>query len=246
MAESREVLEKEFFTRIPKARKINPVFRAFFDFMYEAHLVSGTGKKVLNVFASHDFSGNREEVYHDKFFSECDYETIDFWQNHFIREGKPTTEPHVLPFDSNKFDIIVTTKNIMEHVSEPEKILSEFHRVLKPGGEIFLWASLIRRQLQGPYDYFRFTEYGLAHLLNKTGFKDYEIKHTNGSMATFTEYAYLFQRGINMPSILESFFNWTYGAIIQPIGFLIDRLDNGYGRDFTLYFLVRARKEAKI
>jgi len=40
-----------------------------------------------------------------------------------------------LPFDSNIFDI-VTCSEVLEHVQSPELILSEIHRVLKPGGTL--------------------------------------------------------------------------------------------------------------
>ncbi|OGF82221.1 hypothetical protein A3B18_02790 [Candidatus Giovannonibacteria bacterium RIFCSPLOWO2_01_FULL_46_13] len=243
MAEIKAVLEKEFYARIPKARKINPVFRALFDFMYEAHLLAKPGKKLLNIYASQDFSGNREEVYRDKFFKECEYEAIDFWKDHFIRDDKPTEQAHVLPFSDQSFDIIVTTKYIMEHVSEPEKVISEFHRVLKPGGEAFVTAALVRRQHQAPYDYYRFTEYALDYLFKKVGFDEVKIIPTNGSIATLGSYSYFFQRGLNMPNIMERFCNWIYYWIIEPIAYFIDRFDNGYGRDLSLYFLVRAKRK---
>ncbi len=239
---SKAELEKEFYARIPKARKINPVFRALFDFMYEAHLLARPSKKLLNIYASADFSGNREEVYREKFFNECEYEGVDFWTDHFIHKDQKAGEKHILPFPDKTFDIIVTTKYIMEHVSEPEKVIGEFHRVLKPAGEAFITAAHIRRQHQAPHDYFRFTEYALDYLFKKVGFGEVKITHTNGGMATLASYSYFFQRELNIPNILERFFNGIYYYIIEPVFYFIDRFDNGYGRDLSLYFLVRAKR----
>jgi len=240
--EAKETLRREFFERIPKARKINPVFRSLFEFMYEAHLAAKPGKRLLNIYASQDFSGNREEVYREKFFNECEYEAIDFWKDHFIYENQPPNEPHSLPFPDQSFDVLVTTKYIMEHISEPEKVLREFYRVLKPGGEAFVTAALVRRQHQAPHDYYRFTEYALDYLFKKVGFREVKITATNGAMATLASYSYFFQRELNMPNFMERLLNQVYYWIIEPVGYFIDRFDNGYGRDLSLYFLVRAKK----
>lgn len=241
--EKREELRSEFYKKIPKARKINPVFEELFKFMYRAHLKARPGTRLLNIYASADFSGNREEIYHEKFFNECQYDAVDFWKNNFIYEDKPTENAHTLPFPDESFDVLVTTKYIMEHISEPEKVVSEFYRVLKPGGEAYVTSALIRRQHQAPYDYFRYTEYALDYLFKKVGFDELKITHAGGAMATFGSYAYFFQRELNIPRFMELFFNWVHYWIIEPVFYFIDRFDNGYGRDFSQYFFVHAKKK---
>lgn len=42
-----------------------------------------------------------------------------------------------MPFENNSFDTIIMN-DAMEHVDEPEKVLQECHRVLKPGGKLFV------------------------------------------------------------------------------------------------------------
>ncbi len=42
-------------------------------------------------------------------------------------------ERHVVPFESNSFDFVVTNQ-VMEHVDSLDRVLEEIHRVLKPGG----------------------------------------------------------------------------------------------------------------
>ena len=228
---AKEILEKEFFAKVPNARRINPVYRATFEHMYKAHLEARPGKRLLNIYASRDFSGNREEVYREKFFNECGYEAVDFWEDKLD-----------MPFPDGHFDVIVTTKLILEHISEPQKVVTEFGRLLRQGGEIFLIAPLVRRQHQKPHDYFRFTEFGLRHLFKKAGFREIEISHSNGALATFASYAYFFERGLGLPRWAEKIFDFIHYWIIEPAFYALDRLDNGYGRDLTLYFLVRAKK----
>lgn len=239
--QTKEALEQEFFTRIPKVRKSNPMWRSIFNFMYEASVAARPGKKLLNIYSSWDLSGNREEVYQEKFFNECDYTTIDYKEDGFVDEKNPHKGKHILPFPDARFDVVVTTKYIMEHISEPETVVREIRRVLKPEGEAFLVAAHVRRQHQAPYDFYRYTEYGLQHLFKKAGFTVVEISPTNGCMVTLAEYAYFLQRGLNIPKWLEKTFDKIDYWIIQPAAFFLDRFDNGYGRDMSLYFLVRAK-----
>jgi SAM-dependent methyltransferase len=239
---NKKELEREFYARIPKARRINPVFRALFEFMYQAHLDARPGTKLLNLYASQDFSGNREEIYRDRFFNECEYAAIDFWRDHFILDGKPTPGAHELPFDNDTFNTVVTTKHILEHVSEPEKVIRELHRVLKPGGHAYVIAPHIRRQHQKPYDYFRYTEYALEYLFKKAGYAEFTATPTGGALATFASYGYFFERGLGAPKMVERFFDGVHKWVMEPVLYTLDRLDNGYGRDFTQFFLVRARK----
>lgn len=42
-----------------------------------------------------------------------------------------------IPYDSNMFDAVVS-HDVLEHVSDPRKTLSEIHRVLKPNGKAFI------------------------------------------------------------------------------------------------------------
>lgn len=47
----------------------------------------------------------------------------------------------VLPLDSGQFDH-VTMLAVLEHLSEPKKVLTEAHRLLRPGGSLIMtWPS---------------------------------------------------------------------------------------------------------
>jgi len=46
-----------------------------------------------------------------------------------------------LPFENNKFDWVICTKTLM-HVSSPEKVLEEIHRVLKMDGKAYITLSI--------------------------------------------------------------------------------------------------------
>lgn len=42
-------------------------------------------------------------------------------------------DAHDIPFDDNSFDVVMAN-HLLEHVEDDVKVMSEFHRVMKPGG----------------------------------------------------------------------------------------------------------------
>jgi ubiquinone/menaquinone biosynthesis C-methylase UbiE len=88
-----------------------------------------------------------------------------------------------LPFDNNYFDTVLSTE-VLEHVPEPQKMFHEIFRVLKPGGILILSTPLLWPIHEAPYDYFRYTPYGLRFLSFKSGFKIKKIVKTMGIYST--------------------------------------------------------------
>jgi len=240
-------LKRIYYEKTPKARDINPFFRASFELLWDCRTYLGEGKSIFNVYSSNDLSSAREEFMRDIFFAGHNYISADFWEDKFVYERRnPEAEfagNYSIELNDCEVDVILTTKVILEHVSNPEKLLQEFNRILKPGGRAYLIVPHIRRQHQKPHDYFRYTEFGISHLANKTGFKVIDCKNTGGFMATVGYYAYFFQRGLNMPRWLERCLDWFIYTIVEPALYFLDGLDNGYGRDMTLYFMVTLENE---
>ena len=66
---------------------------------------------------------------------------------------------------------------VLEHVKTPQEALNEIHRVLKPGGQLCLTTPFIFPLHDEPYDFYRYTKYGLTHLLRN--FSDIKITERN-------------------------------------------------------------------
>lgn len=75
-----------------------------------------------------------------------------------------------VPFQSNIFDLVICTQ-VLEHVMEPQLVLNELFRTIKAGGSICLTAPQGWGVHQAPFDYFRYTHFGLRHLMEKSGFE---------------------------------------------------------------------------
>ena len=59
------------------------------------------------------------------------------------------------------FDAVLFTQ-VLEHVPEPARVLAELHRILRPGGTLYLTAPLVWELHELPHDYYRYTSEGLA------------------------------------------------------------------------------------
>jgi len=73
------------------------------------------------------------------------------------------------PFEDSKFDKVLL-RCVLEHVEEPEHILKELYRILKPGGKIVIEVPFINPIHGAPEDYFRFTPKGLEVIIKNQNF----------------------------------------------------------------------------
>ena len=66
---------------------------------------------------------------------------------------------HYLPFRDGTFDG-VAVQAVLEHVLEPAVVVSEIHRVLKPGGVVYAETSFLQQVHEAAFDFVRFTHSG--------------------------------------------------------------------------------------
>jgi SAM-dependent methyltransferase len=81
---------------------------------------------------------------------------------------------HDIPREDASFDTVICTE-VLEHCRDPQRAVTEIHRVLRPGGVCVLSTRFLYRFHPTPHDYFRFTHEGLAELF--AGFAEVEIEH---------------------------------------------------------------------
>jgi SAM-dependent methyltransferase len=74
----------------------------------------------------------------------------------------------VLPFRENTFDCILCTE-VLEHLNDPSKSVREMARVLKCGGHLLVSTPFIWPVHEQPFDFQRFTFYGIKLLLDQNG-----------------------------------------------------------------------------
>jgi SAM-dependent methyltransferase len=152
-----------------------------------------------------------------------------------------------LPFADGTFDAAVCMQ-VLEHVPEPLRVLQEIARVLKPGGKLYLSAPQSWPQHQKPYDFFRYTSFGLRHLFNRAGLETESMRNMGGYFWYLSwEFQainyWLFPKGrryrpLTLP--LRGLFGLIFQLILPLILYYLDRFDTI--KDETFGYLCIARK----
>ena len=75
-----------------------------------------------------------------------------------------------IPFPDDHFDSILCSE-VFEHLFSLEELMTELHRVLKPGGLMLITCPFAWNEHEAPYDYARYTQFALADLFAKTNFR---------------------------------------------------------------------------
>ena len=102
-----------------------------------------------------------------------------------------------LPFSGDAFDLVLSTQ-VFEHVPDPLAVAREAYRALRPGGTMVLSVPQMVALHEAPYDFFRYTEYGVRHVLAEAGFRGVEIRPLGGFWAMLAqqlEFRLLWDRG---------------------------------------------------
>ncbi len=91
-----------------------------------------------------------------------------------------------LPFHDGTFDTVLSTQ-VLEHVPDPFAMVREAARVLKPGGYLVLTAPQVWPLHEEPYDYYRYTRYGLEHLVRNASLEVVTITERGGGLLALAQ-----------------------------------------------------------
>lgn len=148
-----------------------------------------------------------------------------------------------LPLANCIADTVVSFQ-VLEHLNNPESMTREAWRILRSGGNIFISVPFQWWVHEAPYDYFRYTCYGLDALLSKAGFVDIEIEAVSGFWTmwvlkfNYHTARYTFRYGISrVLSRVVLTPLWFIGQLVAP---LLDKLD--FNEAETAGYFVTARK----
>jgi SAM-dependent methyltransferase len=112
------------------------------------------------------------------------------------------------PLKDSSFDSLFC-HSVLEHTTAPWAVFDEFSRILKPDGILLLSVPFLFYLHGAPFDFFRFTKFGVIRLAEGAGFAVEKIKCSGG----------IFHFLFNMPSVVLSVLLSTCGlsVCIPPI-----------------------------
>jgi len=142
-----------------------------------------------------------------------------------------------MPIRSDSVDTI-TAFQVIEHLPEPSKLLSECFRVLRSNSLMLITVPFNWHIHEAPYDYYRFTRYGLEYLLCKNGFSDIHIEENTGFwqmwILKINYQTVRYARGV-FKFLFIPF--WFLGQVVAPV---LDQYDHNPHE--TADYTVTARK----
>ncbi|MCG9973019.1 class I SAM-dependent methyltransferase [Christiangramia crocea] len=132
----------------------------------------------------------------------------------YEKDLKPdvTWNGEVIPAEDDSYECAMATE-VLEHCPNPEQVMKEVLRVLKPGGVFFFTVPFLWNLHEVPNDEYRYTPFALERLFKKAGFENIELKATGGWHGTMAQMLGLWVRRSPMKSGKRKFLS----LILKPV-----------------------------
>ena len=95
-----------------------------------------------------------------------------------------------IPLDRESVDVFLLCE-VLEHLAEPEKCLTEAARILKSGGYGIITMPFLYPIHADPWDYQRWTDVRIKNELLNAGFEIIEIRNMGGVFAVIADIAHV-------------------------------------------------------
>jgi SAM-dependent methyltransferase len=110
-----------------------------------------------------------------------------------------------IPLQENYCDCAMATE-VFEHCPQPELVMKELVRVLKPGGRLFFTVPFLWPFHEVPRDEYRYTPFSLERHLRNSGFSTVTIQPFGGWHAAFAQALGLWIKRSPMSLLKRRFF----------------------------------------
>jgi SAM-dependent methyltransferase len=200
---------------------VNPFYfarRSLYEEM--RYMAPNVGGRILDV-------GCGSKPYRSLFVSAKEYIGLEIDTPH-NREAKRADffyDGEIFPFESVAFDGVICNQ-VLEHVFNPDVFLQEIHRVLKPGGNLLLTVPFVWDEHEQPWDYARYSSFGLRSLVERNGFFVIEQRKTNADARVLFQLinAYIFKILQTKSAKLNLLACLVFMAPVNLIGVLLGKL----------------------
>ncbi len=143
-----------------------------------------------------------------------------------------------IPFRSQEFDLILCTQ-VLEYVPNPGLVLSEIHRVLKPGGKLLLSVPTVFPR-DADEDRWRFLPAAIRQLLS--AFSEVEILPEGSSIAGFFRTLNLYLHLFARYPVMQRALRYTVIPALNLIGLGLEKMVRSSNDAFAVNYSAMARK----
>ena len=147
-------------------------------------------------------------------------------------------DAHYMPIQAHSFDG-VWIQAVLEHVVEPDKVVSEIYRVLKTDGIIYAETPFMQQVHEGAYDFTRYTVLGHRYL-----FKNFEMLKMGGNKGPELVLAWAFRYfvwALTRSRKLARIAGLSFGLIMRPFAGLMSN-KSMFDASSGVYFLGQKAK----
>ena len=149
-----------------------------------------------------DDEGNRQHKFADAFY-----------------DGK------TMPFKDKEFDSILSNQ-VFEHVFNPNEFLREINRITKIDGLFLITVPFVWDEHEQPYDYARYSSFGLKYILSENGFEIIEHRKSNNGLEAIFQLIndYIFKITITKSIYINLFITLILMAPVNIIGLVLSKI----------------------
>jgi SAM-dependent methyltransferase len=143
-----------------------------------------------------------------------------------------------IPFRSQTFDLVLCTQ-MLEYATDPLLVLSEIHRVLKPGGRLLLSVPAVFPR-DSDEDRWRFLPAAIRQLL--AAFSDVEIAPEGGSIAGVFRTTNVCLQLFAKYGVIRTALGWTVIPVLNLLGLGVEEIVRSRNDAFVVNYSAMARK----
>ena len=146
-------------------------------------------------------------------------------ENRVAKRADYFYDGNAFPFEDASFDGVICNE-VLEHVFNPDQFLREIFRVLKPSGDLLLSVPFVWDEHEQPWDYARYSSFGLKNLLERNGFVVVEQRKTNANAQVLFQLvnAYLYKILLTSNAKVNLAVYATVMAPFNVLGILLGKL----------------------
>lgn len=154
----------------------------------------------------------------------------------FFYDGK------AMPFADQSFDSLMANQ-VFEHVFNPVEFMREANRILKMKGFFLLTVPFMWDEHEQPYDFARYSSFGLQHILVDNGFEIVEHRKSNNGIEVIFQLlnSYFYKKLVTKKAILNLVVSILVMSPFNIIGLALSKILPA-NEDLYLDNVVLARK----